>query len=66
MHGRDPCLCPYGILLTNVSLVITGRQVDGESTIVAVTEVLLEGIAIGPGREACCEVGVFLRCVVGV
>jgi hypothetical protein len=66
MHGRGPCLCPCGILLTNVSLSINGRWVNDKSTIVAIAEVLLKGIAIGPGREARREVGVFLRCVVGV
>jgi hypothetical protein len=66
MHERDPCLYPCGILLTNVSLFITGRWVDDGSTIVAITEVLLERIAIGPGGKSCREIGVFLRCMVGV
>jgi hypothetical protein len=37
-----------------------------ENTIVAIAEVLLKRIAIGPRRKPCCEVGVLLRCVVGV
>jgi hypothetical protein len=66
MRGRDLCLCPCGILLTNVSLFITKRWVDDGNTIVPIAEVLLEGIAIGPGREPCRKVGVFLRCVIGI